>query len=148
MTLADDLALAHELADAADEITLARFRDLGGVGRRDAQLLLERMDADGVTRRIGDRRVLRTASVRVLLTRLLTENAALTRREDLTGLSNTALINTRRSLGLPAMQQTTTTTDGTTTTSTQQSQPTVTNATPNLQPGEIPGVNSRGVESP
>ncbi|MDO9407251.1 substrate-binding domain-containing protein [Patulibacter sp.] len=96
----------------------------------------------------GDRRVLRTASVRVLLTRLLTENAALTRREDLTGLSNTALINTRRSLGLPPIQQTTTTTDGTTTTSTQQSQPTVTNATPNLQPGEIPGVNSRGVESP
>ena len=29
------------------------------VGRRDAQLLLERMDVDGVTRRIGDRRVLR-----------------------------------------------------------------------------------------
>ena len=33
-----------------------------GVGRRDAQLLLERMDADGVTRRIGDRRVLRRAA--------------------------------------------------------------------------------------
>jgi selenocysteine-specific elongation factor len=44
---------------AAGEITLARFRDLLGVGRRDAQLLLERLDADGVTRRIGDRRVLR-----------------------------------------------------------------------------------------
>ena len=28
MTLADDLGLAHELADAADEITLARFRAL------------------------------------------------------------------------------------------------------------------------
>ena len=38
------------------------FRDLSGVGRRDAQLLLERMDVDGVTRRIGDRRVLRRAS--------------------------------------------------------------------------------------
>jgi selenocysteine-specific elongation factor len=47
---------------AAGEITLARFRDLGGVGRRDAQLLLERMDVDGVTRRVGDRRVLRRAS--------------------------------------------------------------------------------------
>jgi selenocysteine-specific elongation factor len=47
---------------AAGEITLARFRDLGGVGRRDAQLLLERMDVDGLTRRIGDRRVLRRAS--------------------------------------------------------------------------------------
>jgi len=45
----------------AGEITLARFRDLGGVGRRDAQLLLERMDVDGLTRRIGDRRVMRRA---------------------------------------------------------------------------------------
>ncbi|HET8743411.1 MAG TPA: selenocysteine-specific translation elongation factor [Gaiella sp.] len=44
---------------AAGEITLARFRDLAGVGRRDAQLLLERLDVDGVTRRVGDRRVLR-----------------------------------------------------------------------------------------
>ncbi len=44
---------------AAGEITLARFRDLAGVGRRDAQLLLERMDVDGLTRRLGDRRVLR-----------------------------------------------------------------------------------------
>jgi selenocysteine-specific elongation factor len=47
---------------AAGEITLARFRDLAGVGRRDAQLLLERMDTDGVTRRVGDRRILRRAA--------------------------------------------------------------------------------------
>jgi selenocysteine-specific elongation factor len=47
---------------AAGEITHARFRDLAGVGRRDAQLLLERLDVDGVTRRIGDRRVLRRAA--------------------------------------------------------------------------------------
>jgi selenocysteine-specific elongation factor len=47
---------------ARGEITLARFRDLVGVGRRDAQLLLERFDADGVTRRDGDRRVLRRAA--------------------------------------------------------------------------------------
>jgi selenocysteine-specific elongation factor len=47
---------------AAGEITLARFRDLLGSGRRDAQLLLERLDADGVTRRIGDRRVLRRSA--------------------------------------------------------------------------------------
>jgi selenocysteine-specific elongation factor len=40
-------------------ITLARFRDLLGTGRRPAQLLLERFDADGVTRRVGDERVLR-----------------------------------------------------------------------------------------
>jgi selenocysteine-specific elongation factor len=43
-------------------ITLARFRDLVGTGRRDAQLLLERLDADGVTRRVGERRVLRRAA--------------------------------------------------------------------------------------
>jgi selenocysteine-specific elongation factor len=44
---------------AAGEIRLARFRDLVGVGRRDAQLLLERFDADGLTRRVGEGRVLR-----------------------------------------------------------------------------------------
>jgi selenocysteine-specific elongation factor len=43
----------------AGQITLARFRDLAGCGRRDAQLLLERLDADGVTRRVGQARVLR-----------------------------------------------------------------------------------------
>ncbi len=43
-------------------ITLARFRDLVGTGRRDAQLILERLDADGVTRRVGERRVLRRAA--------------------------------------------------------------------------------------
>ncbi len=47
---------------AAGEITLARFRDLAGTGRRDAQLLVERFDQDGLTRRIGDRRVLRRAA--------------------------------------------------------------------------------------
>jgi selenocysteine-specific elongation factor len=45
--------------ESAGRITLARFRDLLGVGRKTAQLLLERMDADGVTRRVGDERVLR-----------------------------------------------------------------------------------------
>jgi selenocysteine-specific elongation factor len=44
------------------EITLARFRDLLGIGRRDAQLLLERFDRDGLTRRVGDRRVVRRAA--------------------------------------------------------------------------------------
>jgi len=44
---------------SAGQIALARFRDLAGCGRRDAQLLLERLDADGVTRRVGDARVLR-----------------------------------------------------------------------------------------
>jgi hypothetical protein len=48
---------------AAGEITLARFRDVAGTGRRDAQLLLERFDQDGLTRRVGDRRVLRRAAL-------------------------------------------------------------------------------------
>ena len=54
------LALVVEECESAGQIALARFRDLVGCGRRDAQLLLERLDADGVTRRIGDARVLRT----------------------------------------------------------------------------------------
>ena len=45
--------------EGAGRITLARFRDLLGTSRRSAQLLLERFDADGLTRRIGDERVLR-----------------------------------------------------------------------------------------
>jgi selenocysteine-specific elongation factor len=45
--------------EAAGKITLARFRDLLGVGRKTAQLLLERLDADGLTRRVGDERLLR-----------------------------------------------------------------------------------------
>ncbi len=51
-----------EECTAAGKITLARLRDLLGVGRRAAQLLLERLDADGVTRRIGDERVLRRSA--------------------------------------------------------------------------------------
>jgi selenocysteine-specific elongation factor len=45
--------------EASGRIALARFRDLLGVGRKTAQLLLERFDADGLTRRVGDERVLR-----------------------------------------------------------------------------------------
>jgi selenocysteine-specific elongation factor len=48
--------------EAAGQIGLARFRDLAGCGRRDAQLVLERLDADGITRRQGDARVLRRRS--------------------------------------------------------------------------------------
>jgi selenocysteine-specific elongation factor len=53
-------ALVVAECESAGRIALARFRDLAGCGRRDAQLLLERLDADGVTRRVGDARVLRT----------------------------------------------------------------------------------------
>jgi selenocysteine-specific elongation factor len=50
--------------ERAGRITLARLRDLLGTSRRSAQLLLERFDADGLTRRIGDERVLRRAARR------------------------------------------------------------------------------------
>jgi selenocysteine-specific elongation factor len=43
-------------------ITLARLRDLLGVSRKTSQSLLERFDADGITRRTGDQRVLRRAA--------------------------------------------------------------------------------------
>jgi selenocysteine-specific elongation factor len=54
---AKELVLAE--CEATGSITLARFRDLIGQGRKQAQLLLERFDADGLTRRVGDERVLR-----------------------------------------------------------------------------------------
>jgi selenocysteine-specific elongation factor len=53
-------ALAQFEADGA--IRLATFRDALEISRRPAQLLLERLDADGVTRRIGDERVVRRSA--------------------------------------------------------------------------------------
>jgi selenocysteine-specific elongation factor len=50
--------LVREL-ESAERITLARFRDLLETSRKTAQLLLERFDADGVTRRVGDYRTSR-----------------------------------------------------------------------------------------
>jgi selenocysteine-specific elongation factor len=62
----DGFAVAPELYDRGrtaltelDPITIAAFRDALGVGRRTAQLLLERYDADGLTLRRGDVRTLR-----------------------------------------------------------------------------------------
>ena len=62
----DGFAVSTELYDRGRELlATARpdhargFRDALGVGRRTAQLLLERYDADGITRRLGDKRVLR-----------------------------------------------------------------------------------------
>jgi len=52
-------AVLLEECGTAGRITLARFRDLLGASRRSAQFLLERFDADGLTRRVGDERVLR-----------------------------------------------------------------------------------------
>jgi selenocysteine-specific elongation factor len=48
-----------ERCSAGESIALAELRDELGASRRIAQGLLERLDADGVTRRVGDRRVLR-----------------------------------------------------------------------------------------
>jgi selenocysteine-specific elongation factor len=52
-----------EHARPPGSMTLRRFRDLLGISRRPAQLLLERFDADGLTRRVGDERVLRRAAL-------------------------------------------------------------------------------------
>jgi selenocysteine-specific elongation factor len=67
--LGDDLAVSPQLYERGVEvirslrpITLARFRDELAISRRNAQLLLERYDADGLTRRVGDERVLRRAA--------------------------------------------------------------------------------------
>ncbi len=67
----DGLAVSTELYERGREalyslspITIASFRDALGIGRRAAQLLLERFDADGLTRRVGDERVLRRAAAR------------------------------------------------------------------------------------
>jgi selenocysteine-specific elongation factor len=65
----DGLAVSTDLYERGRDtlgtlspITLAGFRDALGVSRRTAQLLLERYDADGLTRRVGDERVLRRAA--------------------------------------------------------------------------------------
>jgi selenocysteine-specific elongation factor len=66
----DGFAVSSELYDRGREalgtmspITLAGFRDALGISRRTAQLLLERFDADGLTRRVGDERVLRRSAL-------------------------------------------------------------------------------------
>ena len=67
----DGFAVSAELYERGLEtvmtlepITLAGFRDALGISRRTAQLLLERFDSDGLTRRVGDERVLRRSASR------------------------------------------------------------------------------------
>ncbi|HEX5558665.1 MAG TPA: selenocysteine-specific translation elongation factor [Gaiellales bacterium] len=50
---------AVEIASDGGSVTLAQLRDRLGISRKFAQALLEAMDANGITRRIGDERVLR-----------------------------------------------------------------------------------------
>jgi selenocysteine-specific elongation factor len=52
-------AATVELAGAAGSVTLAQLRDRLGISRKYAQALLEALDAHGITRRIGDERILR-----------------------------------------------------------------------------------------
>ena len=52
-------AATVELAGAAGSVTLAQLRDRLGISRKYAQALLEALDAHGITRRIGDERLLR-----------------------------------------------------------------------------------------
>jgi selenocysteine-specific elongation factor len=66
----DGFAVSNDLYERGREalaalapITLAGFRDALGISRRTAQLLLERYDGDGLTRRVGDERVLRRSRV-------------------------------------------------------------------------------------
>ena len=70
VTLRDGLALTPEAyesykgivveeCNSAGTIALARFRDLSGLSRKTAQLVLERFDSDRVTLRLGDVRRLR-----------------------------------------------------------------------------------------
>jgi selenocysteine-specific elongation factor len=65
----DGLAVSTELYERGRDallelspITLAAFRDALAISRRTAQLLLERYDADGLTRRVGDERILRRSA--------------------------------------------------------------------------------------
>jgi len=53
------LQIVIEGCRANGRFTLAELRDATGTSRRYAQALLERMDADGITRRVEDYRVLR-----------------------------------------------------------------------------------------
>jgi selenocysteine-specific elongation factor len=55
-------ALLVEECGREGTITLARFRDLNGISRRAAQLMLERFDSDRVTLRMGDVRRLRRSA--------------------------------------------------------------------------------------
>jgi selenocysteine-specific elongation factor len=65
----DGFAVSHALYENGlnairelSPITIASVRDRLGISRRISQLLLERYDADGLTRRVGDERVLRRAA--------------------------------------------------------------------------------------
>ena len=56
---ADAVRIVRELCEANGQVSLAEVRDATGSSRKVVQALLERMDADGITRRTDDVRILR-----------------------------------------------------------------------------------------
>ena len=56
---ADAVRIVRELCATGGEVTLAQVRDATDSSRKVVQALLERMDADGITRRTGDTRIVR-----------------------------------------------------------------------------------------
>jgi selenocysteine-specific elongation factor len=57
--IASAQAAVVDLAGETGRVTLAQVRDRLGISRKFAQGLLEALDARGVTRRVGDERILR-----------------------------------------------------------------------------------------
>jgi selenocysteine-specific elongation factor len=53
------VAMVREIISAGGSITVAQLRDRMGASRRPVLALLEHLDAQRVTRRVGDARVLR-----------------------------------------------------------------------------------------
>ena len=53
------VALVREIISASGSITVAQLRDRMGASRRPVLALLEHLDSERVTRRVGDARVLR-----------------------------------------------------------------------------------------
>jgi selenocysteine-specific elongation factor len=60
----DMIERVTEHLSANGSITLAEVRDLFGTSRKYAQALLEHMDSEKLTRRVGDTRVLRSTGER------------------------------------------------------------------------------------
>ena len=56
---AEAVAVVRRICAEQGEVALAQVRDATGSSRKVVQALLERMDADGITRRTGDVRILR-----------------------------------------------------------------------------------------
>jgi selenocysteine-specific elongation factor len=56
---ASAIALVREIIASTGSITVAQLRDRMGASRRPVLALLEHLDAERITRRVGDTRILR-----------------------------------------------------------------------------------------